>query len=163
MGGTNTAFDELRNYLHALPFSHCIVYRVVTIGGAVELKRFKAASPYISSAEEYDRLADSYLTLVSSFIRQDTSAVLREGRRLDLGGKEYEALAPPEQTMEGFPPENSAGQRWWHLVIGDGATRDAGYAIVAQVAARNEQEVGSCIAEIQRIIGKWSAESEGNS
>jgi hypothetical protein len=161
MGDMNAAFDELRNYLHALPFAHCIVYKVVTIGGAVELKRFKAASPYISSAEEYDQLANSYLTLVSSFYRQDTSAVLREGRRLEPGGKEYEALAPPEQSMEGLPPENSAGQRWWHLVIADGATRDAGYAVVAQVAARNEQEVGSCIAEIQKIIWKWSAEDEG--
>ncbi len=51
-------------------------------------------------------------------------------------------------------PANSLGQRWWKFVIGSGAARNAGFVVIARVAAVDSKEIKNHIDRIQSIIGE---------
>ena len=59
-------------------------------------------------------------------------------------------------------PANSLGQRWWHLIVGSGATRKAGYVIVARLAAKEEKDLQDRITKIQKIMGGATANRRNN-
>jgi len=152
MNSEDKKFEKLKVFLWNRPCYFCIIYRSKRSESGIELKWCKAVSLNFKSHEEYDNLAAKYQEIAADCYRRTRSIILEEN------------LPDPNSQGErwcGFDlhvgpahphPANKLGQRWWHIVIGSGATYKAGYVIVARVAAKDEMELCDCVVEIQRIM-----------
>jgi hypothetical protein len=154
MSDENEMLEKLRESLWKSPLVFCIVYReVTTISAGFGLRWRWAISPGDLTRADYDEVAGSYQDAATDcfqnrrdLARADTST------EDDSGNRQWCA-----RTMNAGPkgellPTNSIGQRWWHVVIGSGATRDAGYVIAAKIAAKDAKDVAIFIDEIQNVL-----------
>jgi hypothetical protein len=69
-------------------------------------------------------------------------------------GRNWNGLFFPDQASAIRGKPNALGQRWWMLVSGPGPIREAGYAVVAMVAAK---DVGEITSYIDRMNSVWAA------
>lgn len=123
-------FDKVRLLLSAQACDFIVVYRATESKTGVALKRYKTATMREMSQEDLDRLAAKYQEHAKYYYEHGRNLVHRDS----LSG------------------ENSSGRYWWHVIVGGGATRKAGYAIVALVAAKDPTELFESVAKIQTII-----------
>lgn len=154
MNSENEKFEKLRQFLSNYPADFCLVYRRKTTIVGLKLKWCKAASSDNKPHEEYDKLAATYQEIALNSYRHRRNFVIKETpRRGNSKAQRWcgiDILVPIELDRNPLPA-NSLGHRWWQLVVGAGATRDADYVIVARVAAKEAKEVHDCIAGIQRL------------
>lgn len=154
--------ERLKDFLWACPCNFCIVYQANEVGVVkqgnkrepiIELKWSAAFSMKKRTPEENDELGAKYqpaamycyehnrnLFLNENLPAADSKVQLWHGLSIRIGKRDP-------------TPANSLGQRWWHLIVGSGATRKAGYVIVARVAAKEAKELQDRIAGIQKIMG----------
>jgi hypothetical protein len=165
----NEKFDQLQNYLRACNCDFCIVYQASEVGVVkqgrkkepiIELKWHGVFSVEKRDAAETDELGAIYQEAAMHCYQHNRNLTLNE----NLPGANSKT-----QLWHGLSirigtrnptPTNALGQRWWHLIVGSGATRKAGYVLVARVAAKEEKELQDRITKIQKIMGGAAAESE---
>ncbi len=162
-------FEQLKNYFGAYTCNFCIVYQADEVGVVkhgkkrepiVELKWCGVFSMEEQTSEENDELGAKYHEAAFHCYEHNRNLVLNE----NLPGansqtQQWHGLSIRIGSKNPTPP-NSLGQRWWHLIVGSGATRKAGYVIVARLAAKDKKELQDHIAKIQRIMGGAASESE---
>ncbi|HXC34280.1 MAG TPA: hypothetical protein VNV43_00285 [Candidatus Acidoferrales bacterium] len=161
-------FERLKDFWRTCTCNFCIVYQANQVGlvkhgnkcePIIELKWLGAFSMEKRTPEEDDDLGAKYLAVAMHCYEHNRNLVLNEnlpsanaktqlwhGLSIRIGSKDP-------------TPANSLGQRWWHLIVGSGATRRAGYVIVARVAAKEASELQDYAAKIQVIMG-GAAESD---
>lgn len=151
-------FEKLRGILSEGPCDFCLVYRQMPSVFSVKLKWCKAASLNKKTHEEYDKLAAKYQKVATHCFRKRQKLVLEEFLlNHDSEIRRWCGLNIPIGENHIPTPANPAGKRWWHLIIGSGAIRKAGYVIIARVAAKEAKELHDHIAKIQEIIGGEAA------
>lgn len=156
-------FERLQNYLRPYNCFFCIVYQANEVGAIkdgnkrepiIELKRCGTFSTEKRTRSENDELGVMYLEAAMYCYQHNRNLTLNEN---------LPAANAKTQLWHGLSirigsknptPANELGQRWWHLIVGSGATRKAGYVIVARVAAKEEKELQDHIAKIQKIMGE---------
>jgi hypothetical protein len=158
--------ERLKNFLWACPCNFCIVYEVNEVGVVrhgkkrepiIELKWCGAFSMKKRTPGENDKLAAEYRQVALHCYEENRNLIIKEnvpsansktqlwhGLSIRIGSKNP-------------TPANFLGQRWWHMVVGSGAVREAGHVIVARVAAKGEDELQEHIARIQEIVAGESA------
>jgi hypothetical protein len=162
-------FERLKDYLWGRTCNFCIVYRANEVGTVqhgnkrepiVELKWCAAFSMKKRTPAENDELGAKYHAAAFHCYEHNRNLILNEnlpgansrtqlwhGLSIRLGSKNP-------------VPANSLGQRWWHLVVGSGATRKAGFVVVTRLAAKEDKELLDHVAMIQNIMGGSAAEPE---
>lgn len=147
-------FDGLQDFLWKSPFDYCIVYRVKSTEAGTELRWRCAMSPY-RTREEHDKLAATYHEVAMHCYQNERDFVLQEDEpdANDRGQLWCGLLIhnKPKKTMQ---CENYPGQQWRHFIIGTGATRKAGYVIIARVVSKDTKEILERIACIQEIMSQ---------
>jgi len=154
----NRIFERIRetwpnNYVHFV-----LVYRCMKKGDGLDLKWCKAASSSSLTKKHYDEIAARYQEIASQSYTQNRNFIIRDNLpEKDSDGskaKKLYGLIIPEKPKP--LPANSLGQRWWKFVIGSGSVRDAGFVIIARVAAVDSKEIKTHINRIQSIIAEAS-------
>jgi len=162
-------FERLKDFLWSCRCNFCIVYQANEVGivkygskqePIIELKWCAAFSMEKGTPLENDELAAKYhaaalhcyehnrnLILNENLPKANSKTQLWHGLTIRLGRKDP-------------TPANSLGQRWWHLIVGSGATRKSDHVIVARLAAKEEKELQDRIARIQKIMGDTGDESD---
>ena len=155
MGGHEDRFGRLREVLATIPLDFCLVYRPVPSITGRRLRWCKGVSRRGLTHEEYAALADALARAALLCYRCRRNAVLSElVPRPGAGGRRWYALGRAARHRWDAPPANCLGQRWWCLVIGSGAVREAGYVVAARVAAREALEVRAYIPKVQGVFKK---------
>jgi hypothetical protein len=145
--------ERIREFLSGRLADFVLVYRVEKSKAGPELKWIKAASLDIKDCEDCEELAAKYQEIATYSYKIRRNMMLEEYQlNQDTQTRIWHGLSVATGKNKVPAPTNSLGQRWWHLVIGAGATRKAGYVIVTRVAAKNLTDLRKCIAEIQSII-----------
>jgi hypothetical protein len=153
MSGENEKFESLRGYLSRFPLFFCLVFRGEEAKDGVELKWCKAIAPDKKTREEYDKLAAKFRAVAMHCFQHRRNLILKENiAGINSRTPRWCGLNIPTETDENLLPANSLGQRWWHVVVGAGPTRSAGFVIVARIAVKETKELHNCIAHIQKII-----------
>jgi hypothetical protein len=150
-------FNRLRDFLSTLPSQFCLVYRARCILGCVKLKWCKAASQEKMSRHDYDKLASRYHEIALNSYQRNRSYILKEASPPATSKTEKWCgftVPLPDEAPRSKVTTAVTCRRWWHLVIGTGATREAGYVIVTRVAAAREEDLLGFISTIQEI---WEA------
>lgn len=151
-------FEELRQLLSGYPSQFCLVYRRMPSVIGLKLRWCKAAAMNEKAHEEFEALAAKYKQAAAFCFRHKHNLVLEElQRKQNSKIRRWQGLSIPTNKEETPMPANSLGKRWWHLFVGTGAIRDAGYVIVARIAAKESSEVHDCIARTQQI---WTDDDE---
>jgi hypothetical protein len=149
----NRKFEALRSFLSDSSCHFCIIFRRIPGLLRCKLKWFKAVARQQKSNAEFDELAASVEEMAVHSYRKKRDALFRIVPHDPSGTRprRYEVLA---YDLRGkTPPSDSPSQSWWCFSIGSGPTREAGFVIVAVVAAKNSDEVRDhYIARIQKII-----------
>lgn len=154
--------ERLKTFLWGCPCSFCILYQANEVGVVkhgrkrepiVELKWCGAFSMKKRTPTENDELGGKYHEAALHCYQHNRNLILNEN---------LPTLNSKTQIWHGLSirvgsknptPANSLGQRWWHLIVGSGATRKAGYVIVARVAAKEEKDLLDHVTRIQEIMG----------
>ncbi|HEX3626782.1 MAG TPA: hypothetical protein VH280_15325 [Verrucomicrobiae bacterium] len=159
--------EQLKDYLWACPCNFCIVYQVNQIGVVkhgkksepiIELKWCGAFSMDKRTLGENDELGALYKEAAMHCYAENRNLILNENLPSpDSKTQRWHGLSI--RICRSDPtPANSLGQRWWHLIVGSGATRKAGYVVVARVAAKKEKDLQDHIAGIHKIMGDGAGE-----
>jgi len=162
-------FERLENYWQACTCNFCIVFHVDEVGivkhgkkrePIIELRWCGAFSMEARTSGENDELAAKYHQAALYCYEHNRNLVLNENLPgADSKTQLWHGLSIRIGTKNPTPA-NELGQRWWHLIVGSGATRKAGYVVVARLAAKEEKELQDHIANIQKIMGGGGAEPE---
>ncbi len=148
-------FERLKDFLWKPRLGFCVVYRVCSDDSSCKMNWFKILSPYTNSDEEYDRLADLYRGVAISSWKNGRNMVLEENfLSQDSSGKQWWGPVFPAEVTKNPPLTDYYGRPWCHLAVGAGATRDAGYVVVARITAKNEKDAHQCIVGIEEIMSK---------
>lgn len=154
MSAEDDKFERLKGFLWNCPCDFCVIYRGTRSLTGWKFKWRKAISLNRKNREGYDELAAKYQEVAEHCHRQTRNLILKENlSSASSSSQRWCGLKIPVGGIENPLPANSLGKRWWHLVVGSGAIRDAGYVVVARIAAKESSEVHDCIARIQQI---WS-------
>jgi hypothetical protein len=114
-----------------------------------DLKWTLAWSQLLKTREDRENLATQYYELATHCYHHKRNKLLQ---RKKAGQSERRwGLNVPTGNLTPYPP-NHLGQFRWLLAIGSGATHAAGYVIVAEIAAKERQELITYIANVQYII-----------
>jgi hypothetical protein len=155
MDAQGDTFVKLRDLLWRAPFAFCVVYTNKVTEPNERLRWIKALSPDKKTHEEYNQLAATYLELALDCYERSRVLILKEvPSEPDSPSEVWNGLRLVSDPAKAEYPANAQGQRWWHVVIAAGATRDAGYVIIGRIAAKAENEVHDCIARIQDIMAE---------
>ncbi len=154
MNTQEAKFDRLKEFLSALPAEFCLVYSAKRGLTGSKLKWCKAASLHDKiTRADYDKLAAKYQDVALNSYEQKRNLILKENLpSANSKTKRWRGLDVRVSGDENPLPANSAGNRWWQLVIGSGAVHDAGYVIVARVAAKESEEAQGYVAKIQEVM-----------
>jgi hypothetical protein len=153
MNDENEKFEKIRELLSNYTPHFCLIYRRKASIAGLKLKWCKASSSDNKTHEEYDKLAATYQEIALNSYRHRRNFILKETPpRANSRGQRWCGIFVHAEPNRDPLPTNSLGQRWWQFVAGAGATRDAGYVIVARIAAKEAKEVQDCIAGIQDIM-----------
>jgi hypothetical protein len=145
-------FERLKDYLSTLPAYFVLVYRRRFSVIVPRLKWCKAVARPLRTHEGYDKLAARYKMVAVFAFSNRRNLILQESvPRANSQGRQWCGFRVPKESNL-YPP-NSLGQRAFHLVVGSGATRRAGYVIVARLLAKDKHELNSCFAKIIEIMG----------
>jgi hypothetical protein len=147
-------FEKVKEFLWSRPCDFCVVYQVEKSILGLKFKWCKAASLNKRDRDGYNALAGKYQKVAEDCYRHKRNLVLKENlARKKPQGQRWLGLKLSKGADDNPLPANELGRRWWHIVVGAGAIRDAGYVIVARVAAKESKEANDCIDGIQQI---WS-------
>lgn len=145
--------DRVRIYLEKLPSDFVIIYQPISRLLPFKLKWRAAAGQKGASREDVRIIAGTFIKLATScYMRKRTLALPERlpGPKSKIQQWRGLSCAVGEDTTPG--PTNSIGQRWWLVVIGDGPLRDAGYVLVARVAAVSKTEIDNHVVRIGTFI-----------
>jgi hypothetical protein len=161
--------ERLKDFLWACPCNFCIVYQANEVGVVkqgkkhepiVELKWCGAFSVKKRTPEENDELAAQYQEAAVHCYEHNRNLILNENLpSANAKTQRWHGLSIRLGKRDPTPT-NALGQRWWHLIVGSGATRKAGYVIVARVAAKEEKDLHDRVTMIQKIMGGAAGELE---
>jgi hypothetical protein len=145
-------FERLKDYLSTLPAYFVLVYRRRFSVIVPRLKWCKAVARPLRTHEGYDKLAARYKMAAVYAYSNRRNLILQENLpSANPKRREWCGFRVPRELNP--PPLNALGQKPWHLVVGSGATCSAGYVIVTRLLAKDEQELSSCFAKINEIMG----------
>jgi hypothetical protein len=153
MNDENDKFEKIREFFSNSRSHFCLIFRRKPNIIRLRLQWCKAASSDNKTHEEYDKLAATYQEIAFNSYRHKRNFIIKE--TVSGGHTKTQRWCGFDISVtrnENQPPANSRGKRWWQFVVGSGAIRDAGYVIVARVAARDASEVRDYINQIQRIM-----------
>jgi hypothetical protein len=154
-------FERLKLFLWACICKFCIVYQANEVGivkhgdkhePIVELKWWGAFSMKKRTPGENDKLAAKYQEAATHCYEHNQNLILNENLPNAESKIQLKYGLSIRIGRRNPTPANSLGQRWWHLIVGSGATRKAGYVVVARVAAKDSKEVNDYISKIQNIM-----------
>src|SRR6266446_3346087 len=153
MSNENYIFDRIRETWPNAYVHFVLVYRCTTNARGIALKWCKAASSGRLTRGQYDEIAARYQEIAyQGYIRNQNLIIRDNWPENDSKVKKLYGLVLPRKPKP--LPANSSGQRWWRFVIGSGAVRNAGFVLVARVAAIDPKEIKSHIDRIQSIVGE---------
>jgi hypothetical protein len=145
--------EKVRVYIRQLPSDFAIIYMPVMKLLPFKLKWRAAAGRQGASREDVEKIATRYIKLATHcYLHKKTLALSERLSGSKSKVRQWGGLTFPvaEDSIPG--PTNSIGQGWWIMVIGNGPLRDAGYALVARVAAKSRAEIDNHVAAIGAII-----------
>ena len=143
----------MREFLSSCHARFCLIYRGQESKAGLDLKWCKAASSDKKTHEEYDKLAAKYREVAVHCYQHNRNLILKESApRANSQSQRWCGINIPTGTNEDLPSSSPLDWLWWHLVVGAGATHDAGYAIVTRVAAKEAKELHDHIAKMQAIM-----------
>src|SRR6266567_8327115 len=141
--------EKVRIYFQKPPSDFAIIYQPILRLLPFKLKWRAAAGRKGASREEVEKIATTYIKIATHcYLHKRTLALSERLRGPKSKIRRWRGLTFPvgEDTIPG--PTNSIGQRWWVVVIGNGPLRDAGYALVARVAAESRTKVDDHVTAI---------------
>jgi hypothetical protein len=151
----NHIFERIRETWPNTYVHFVLVYRCAKNVEGIHLKWCKAASSSTLTHEQYDEIAARYHEIaMQSYVRNKNLIIRDNSPNNDSKTKKFYGLLLPQKPKP--LPANSLGQRWWRFVIGSGAVRNAGFVLVARIAAVDSKEIKSHIERIQSIVGESS-------
>ncbi|HEY1790047.1 MAG TPA: hypothetical protein VGJ73_18010 [Verrucomicrobiae bacterium] len=155
-------FGRLKDFLWSCPCNFCIVYQANEVGFVkhgnkrepiIELKWCGAFSMKKRTPGENDELGAKYQPAAMHCYEHNRNLILNENLpSANSKTQLWHGLSIRIGSRDPVPA-NSLGQRWWHLIVGSGATRKAGFVIVARVAAKEAKELQDHVTRIQKIMG----------
>lgn len=155
-------FERLKNFLWGCTCNFCIVYRANEVGVVkqgkkqepiIELKWCGAFSMKKRTPSENDELGALYHEAAWYCYEHNRNLILNENLpRANSKTQRWHGLSIRIGRRDPTPA-NSLGQRWWHLIVGSGATRKAGFVVVTRVAAKEAKELQDYVTRIQQIMG----------
>lgn len=157
MPGESETFQILHAYLRTLAAKLCVVFRAKH-GGAADLVFYTAAIEGPNTPEERLKLADRYYKAALHSYQQRQDFILEENLPV-RGLEEPDWCGFKISTSPTPPPRDQLGRLPWHIIIGSGATREAGFVIVLRLYVKEEAELKDCIAKINDIMRKWKQAS----
>jgi hypothetical protein len=161
-------FERLKNFWRTCTCNFCIVYQANEVGVVkhgkkrepiIELKWHGSFSMDNRTPEENDELGAKYLEAALHCYENNRNLILNENLPASNAKTQLWHGLSIRIGSKDPTPANTFGQRWWHLIVGSGATRKAGYVIVARVAAKEAKELQDYATGIQEIMG-GAAESD---
>lgn len=151
-------FEAIGIYLWECTVDFWLIYSGKEKDGS-DLKLHTGASSRFKSRDDCEAFAVKDHALATYYYQRKCDKIFEEvidplnGTWTSIGPGTGRVLRALLGDLEPFTtPPNAIGQRWWQLVIASGATRDAGYVIVARVAAKEQKELHKYIADIQAIM-----------
>jgi hypothetical protein len=169
MNTEDEKIERLKDFLWACPCNFCIVYQANQVGLVkqgnqseimIELKWCGAFSMKKRTAGENDELGAQYHEAALHCYENNRNLMINENMPMaNSKTQRWHGLSIRIGTRSPTPA-NSRGQRWWHLIVGSGATRKAGYVIVTRVAAKDAKELQDRVDTIQQIMGGAEAEPD---
>ena len=159
-------FERMKSFLWACTCNFCIIYEVNEVGVVrhgnkrepiIELRWSGNFSMKKRTSGENDKLAAKYREVALHCYENDRNLILKENLPAANSKTQLWHGVPIRIGSKNPTPANFLGQRWWHMVIGSGAVREAGHVIVARVAAKEENELQDHIARIQKIVAGETA------
>jgi hypothetical protein len=128
---TPAVLQQLRLLFRDIGPGQYAVYSIRGTGASVDLQLWGTLSPFERTADDHRKIAEGFRAPV-----------------LDCCQHDCDRVDPPRR---GTLP-NEADKWWWHLAIGSGDARKAGYAIGARVPARDEAETSAYVERIQELF-----------
>ena len=159
-------FERLKNFLWACTCNFCIVYQVNKVGvvrhgnkreSIIELRWCGTFSLRKRTPKENDRLAAKYQEVALHCYEENRDLIINENLPTANSKTQLWHGLSIRIGSRNPTPANSLGQRWWHIVVGSGAVREAGHVIVARLAAKEASELHEHIAGIQKIVAGETA------
>ncbi len=145
--------EKVRIYIQKQPSDFAIIYQPILRFLPFKLKWRAAAGRKGASREDVEKIATTYIKIATYCYLRKRNLTLSErlpGPKSRIRRWRGLTYAVGEDKIPG--PRNSTGQSWWLVVIGSGPLRDAGYTLVARVAAESRTEVDDHVAAIGAII-----------
>ena|ERR1041385_1149971 len=147
-------FERIRETWPNVYVHFFMVYRCAKTDSGLDLEWIKASSSSSLTKKHYDKIAADFHEIALQSYLQNRDFIMRENSPdKDSGGCKPKNLYGFTISEKPNPlPANSLGQRWWQFVIGSGAVRNAGFVLIARLAAVDSKEVRKHIDRIQSII-----------